>query len=54
MGLWLKVHREVTGAWRSACYDVGPSVTARVQPVADPYSLKNPERGQSHVGMAGS
>ncbi|MER7009323.1 hypothetical protein ABT297_40625 [Dactylosporangium sp. NPDC000555] len=22
MGLWLKVHREVAGAWRSACYDV--------------------------------
>ncbi|GAA2644784.1 hypothetical protein GCM10010399_93380 [Dactylosporangium fulvum] len=22
MRLWLKVHREVAGAWRSACYDV--------------------------------
>ncbi|WP_432977346.1 hypothetical protein [Dactylosporangium sp. CA-233914] len=22
MGLWLKVHREVAGAWRSACYDM--------------------------------
>jgi hypothetical protein len=22
VGLWLKVHREVTGAWRSACYDM--------------------------------
>ncbi|WP_432829479.1 hypothetical protein [Dactylosporangium sp. CA-092794] len=22
MGLWLKVHREVAGAWRSACYDI--------------------------------
>jgi hypothetical protein len=22
VGLWLKVHREVAGAWRSACYDM--------------------------------
>ncbi|WP_433049592.1 hypothetical protein [Dactylosporangium sp. CS-033363] len=22
MGVWLKVHREVAGAWRSACYDM--------------------------------
>ncbi|GIG50905.1 hypothetical protein ACFO1B_42905 [Dactylosporangium siamense] len=29
MGLWLKVHREVTGAWRSACYDVYRQVSRR-------------------------
>jgi hypothetical protein len=29
VGLWLKVHREVTGAWRSACYDVYRQVSRR-------------------------
>ncbi|GAA0728006.1 hypothetical protein Drose_29620 [Dactylosporangium roseum] len=29
MGLWLKVHREVAGAWRSACYDLDRHVNRR-------------------------
>ncbi|GAA2328398.1 hypothetical protein [Dactylosporangium salmoneum] len=29
MGLWLKVHREVAGAWRSACYDMSQYATRR-------------------------
>ncbi|MEV6931271.1 hypothetical protein AB0M46_43200 [Dactylosporangium sp. NPDC051485] len=29
MGLWLKVHREVAGAWRSACYDLSQHATRR-------------------------
>jgi hypothetical protein len=29
VGLWLKVHREVAGAWRSACYDMCRHVSQR-------------------------
>ncbi|MGI5237142.1 hypothetical protein [Dactylosporangium sp. CA-139066] len=29
MGLWLKVHREVAGAWRSACYDISRHATRK-------------------------
>ncbi|GAA3451109.1 hypothetical protein [Dactylosporangium matsuzakiense] len=57
MGLLLKVHREVAGAWRSACYDMyrhasrRRSVRLRMQETAE-YGPRN-HRGQ-HVMRASS
>lgn len=58
MGLWLKVHREVTGAWRSACYDVYRQVgrrqlaqllTAETAEFAARHRARNVPRGPRRV-----